>query len=215
MTGQYGLSRKMTAKEALPEGAHVDENGCPSHLRVVEVCSRLRVGRTEVARLCERGLLRKVMGKDGWRVFFLASEVEKLAAERYDNRPTRQPGVAKPGTKKSPGPHGGKLAAKVFALLDDGANLSRVVREARITPERARVLWKEWKTSFQQGEANEKALEVARREREAQREHDKDMFKRAQLRASARVARRASGTQREDREDVRRDEPGDDQRGAA
>jgi hypothetical protein len=72
----------------------------------------------------------------------------------------------------------GRIAARVFRLIDHGKDLREIVEELEIPPQRVRTLYREWKTDFDEGEqergrADEEAADRRRSEqleREAHRQ---------------------------------------------
>lgn len=151
--------------------------------RIASVARLLGVHRSRVEQMAKKGILTPHLGKDGWRVYFDADEVERFA-ERYKpqqgSKTRRKPGLAKESICSA------KLAARIFALLEDGADIARVVREAPTTPIIARQMWEEFRTSFEEGVANREAARVAAEQKRLNKEHEERMFKERMARLRAR-----------------------------
>jgi hypothetical protein len=74
----------------------------------------------------------------------------------------------------------GEIAALAFHAFDEGKNLHDIVTQLRLTPERVRVLYREWREpDLEQHEVarlkRERVQRERRREDEEQRRHEKEM----------------------------------------
>ena len=92
-------------------------------------------------------------------------EVELLA--RAGNVRKRRPRAARQ-QERAPSP--GETAAHVFQMLREGLVLRDIVVNARVTPERARALHREWLVGLSEGER----LRAEQIERERERREDLD-----------------------------------------
>ncbi len=59
----------------------------------------------------------------------------------------------------------GEMAARVFRMLSDGKDIREIVVKCKQSPERVRVLYREWLTGLRQGEALRQRIEDNERQR--------------------------------------------------
>jgi hypothetical protein len=101
------------------------------------------------------------------RMVFAEEEVNAWLTTRGARR---QRVSARPAPPRDPG----RVAARVFALLDEGEDLRGIVRRCHLDPVEVRRLYAEWQTSLARGaqleaERDAERARVAERERNARR----------------------------------------------
>ena len=127
-----------------------------------EVGKRLGVSVSKVRSMQQAGEVESQL-RDGVH-YFDPSEIDRLAQAKAD----KHSGVR--------GMSEGKVAAKVFEMLDGGCNRSEIVQTLEITPHKVDALYEAWREpDLEASHQRQKQERQQERERQAWAEHDKRM----------------------------------------
>jgi hypothetical protein len=137
-----------------------------------QVAYRLKCSLTQVQAFENKGKLHPVRERpDGRsRIWYSPDEVEKLAKEYRPTRPR-----ADRVDLKLLGNLRGKMAARVFQMLDEGKDFREIVIACELDPLIVRQFWDEWQMNFDDAWRAAEKRRAADQEREEQRRHERRM----------------------------------------
>lgn len=95
----------------------------------------------------------------------------------------------------------GETAARVFSLLTLGKSLQAIVIETRTDPETVRRLWREWRTSFADGERQRQSDAATAEAEKAQREERRHEMRLEWARAKKAMRAKEVKENREEKDD--------------
>jgi hypothetical protein len=180
VTRQAAIASAIARSRLVFEGAGMrtdaadDNEEAGPRLTRRQVADRLGCSIASVRRLEGKALHPEQSESGAW--LFAAAEVEALASSQ------------RPRAKSSPATHAaeGAIAARVFALLQDGHDLREIVIATKTAPKLVRELYAEWLVDLETGEHRRREASDAR---DQEREERKWKSWERELRGAGRAGR--------------------------